>query len=162
MSKYDYLAKTLDRLRSVTAGCREDMHEPDEQGLGAEVYGTRLDNAFDNEIIERRVQTIDHRHSYLPEQEIVLALTRDVHDDDPSKETHRVEVFNLATLIALARLASLPQTFEPEPEPKPKSEEPRFQIKTPGGLLIHPNMTATRLASWLPRADQPFVVVPLR
>ena len=37
---------TLERLLKVTKDCREDMHEPDEQEVGAIVTGWRLDNAM--------------------------------------------------------------------------------------------------------------------
>lgn len=47
------MSEVIDRLRGVsrnvlgiTANCRPDMHEPDEQGVSAEVRGNHLDNAF--------------------------------------------------------------------------------------------------------------------
>ena len=74
----------LDRLRAVTAGCRDDMHEPDEQGIDARVTGYRLDNAMG-----------DDPHSNIGEYTVGIVNT----------VTDRTEWFNLATLIAMARRA---------------------------------------------------------
>lgn len=82
----------LERLRSITYGCRPDMHEPDEQGLRARVVGDHLDNACGDHI---GVDQITRGF-----QEFVVILER--FDD----EVKGVEVFNLADLIALARRAS--------------------------------------------------------
>ena len=45
----DYLNKTLietrDAIRKFTANCREDLHEPDEQGIKGVVKGKGFDNA---------------------------------------------------------------------------------------------------------------------
>jgi hypothetical protein len=80
------LSETRNLLREVTKGCRPDMHEPDNQGLQAQVIGWELDNAFGNQI------TIEKGF-----QEFVVILERD------GKRT----CFNLATIIALARLATV-------------------------------------------------------
>ncbi len=77
------------RLSAITDGCRDDMHEPDEQGLSARVVGTHLDNAFGESITGEFLE-----RGY---QEIVVILERD--------SDGRVEKFNLASLIALARKA---------------------------------------------------------
>ena len=77
------MQETLARLLANTDGCREDMHEPDEQDLSAEVYGERLDNAWG-----------DNPNS----GELIVALSTSEGDE---------EWFNLATLIALARKADL-------------------------------------------------------
>jgi hypothetical protein len=74
----------FDRLTAFTHECRDDMHEPDEQGIYAEIYGEDFDNAMGNE---------------LDTGELVVALSNEGGDE---------ECFNLATLIALARMAVLP------------------------------------------------------
>lgn len=80
----------LTRLLDITGNCRDCMHEPDEQGLTARVVGTRLDNAFGEsitgEFLERGFQ------------ELVVILER---------SDGRVEKFNLASFIALARRVKL-------------------------------------------------------
>ncbi len=77
----------LERLTLITQGCRHDMHEPDEQQLSAHVVGLHLDNANGDNIESRALEG--------GWQELVVVLKRD-------GNTHR---FNLANLIALARLA---------------------------------------------------------
>lgn len=90
MPNRDYLEMPtrdyLDRLRSVTQGCRPDMHEPDEQGVTATVSGDHLDNAMGD----------DPAHSH---GEFIVTIARE--------ESHGtvIEHFNLASLIALARRA---------------------------------------------------------
>lgn len=74
----------IQRLTEITAGCRDDMHEPDEQGLSAVVQGDHLDNAFGNSPPERNCG------------EFTVGLTRN----------GVTEWFNLANLIALARFVS--------------------------------------------------------
>jgi hypothetical protein len=74
-----------DRLLEITEGCREDMHEPDEQDLSASVVGNHLDNAFGEDIDEGQMG----RGS----QEFVVFLERN----------GMYSKFNLATLIAFAR-----------------------------------------------------------
>ena len=73
-------------LLEITERCREDMHEPDEQGISAHVVGTHLDNAFGEEIIENLLEKNC--------QEFIVIIK-----DDKG----RVEKFNLATLVAYAR-----------------------------------------------------------
>ena len=75
-----------ERLLAITKGCRHDMHEPDEQGLSARIVGDELDNAFG-----------EQETAHLGFQEIVAILTR---------EGAGEERFNLATLIALARVGA--------------------------------------------------------
>ncbi len=70
-----------DRLLDITANCRGDMHEPDEQGLSALVSGYILDNAFGSD---------PHQNN----AEYTIGLYND----------ERMEWFNLATLIAYARI----------------------------------------------------------
>ena len=74
----------LARLLAITKGCRDDMHEPDEQDLYAKFLGQTLDNAFGDD------PTTNHG-------ELTIGLNRD------GKE----EWFNLANLIALARKAKV-------------------------------------------------------
>lgn len=76
--------KVLDRLKKFTLGCRDDMHEPDEQNISAVVSGYTLDNAMGDE---------PHQNS----GEFSIGLTKD--------KGESYEWFNLATLIALARKA---------------------------------------------------------
>lgn len=83
------MENTLNRLLSITDGCRCDMHEPDEQNITARVVGDHLDNAFGEDV---RVSAVVEGY-----QEFVVVLRRGA----------AVECFNLATLIALARRANL-------------------------------------------------------
>lgn len=80
------MKEMLKRLNKITAKCREDMHEPDEQGIEAIVTGTHLDNAMG-----------DNPNYNCCEFTIRLRNTN----------TEEYEWFNLATLIALARKAKL-------------------------------------------------------
>ena len=75
-----------ERLLAITKGCRHDMHEPDNQGLSARIVGDELDNAFG-----------EQETAHMGFQEIVVILTR---------EGAGEERFNLATLIALARVGA--------------------------------------------------------
>jgi hypothetical protein len=81
------------RLSAATAGCRPDMHEPDEQGLQARVVGFKLDNAQGDRITEHGLEA-----GY---QELVIVLDR-LYPQGGQK----VERFNLADLLALARYGS--------------------------------------------------------
>lgn len=73
-------------LCEITRRCREDMHEPDNEGITAVVTGKYLDNACGNEI---------------GTNEIVVELR-----DSTRGICARV---NLATLIAFARMATIIQ-----------------------------------------------------
>lgn len=77
------------RLVAFTRDCRDDMHEPDEAGISATVVGTVLDNAFGDFVSGEMVKD--------GFQEIVVVLR--------NENTGESESFNLASLIALARLA---------------------------------------------------------
>jgi len=79
------MRKTFTRLLEVTAMCREDMHEPDEQGIDAVVSGYHLDNACDD-------------HPAFNAGELTVGI---------KNENGHIEWFNLATLIALARKAKV-------------------------------------------------------
>jgi len=83
------LKETLERLLHITDGCRPDMHEPDEQDISAHVVGDHLDNAFGN--------CIDIDAILKKNQEYVVVINRDGTEDQ----------FNLADLIALARMADV-------------------------------------------------------
>ena len=90
MQNYDERARAYmrpfgQRLLTITEDCRIDMHEPDEQDVSARVYGQHLDNAMGESI------TIDDGF-----QEYVVILRRGI----------AAEKFNLATLIALARIGA--------------------------------------------------------
>lgn len=82
------LKQIQSKLLYITKGCRQDMHEPDCQGVSAKVVGTELDNAFGDHI--------DLKNLLGGFQEIVVVIK----NDDINAE----ERFNLADLIALARL----------------------------------------------------------
>ena len=82
------------RLRAVTVGCQRDMHEPDEQGVFALVFGTNLDNAFGNHIDAGLLEKGSH--------EIVVII--DQYEEDQYGElVHAHDVFNLADLLAIVR-----------------------------------------------------------
>lgn len=81
----------LNALKEITSRCRYDMHEPDEQEISAHVTGFKLDNAMGNAIIPELLISGSH--------EIVVTIR-----DNSFNETFSI---NLATLIALARLAQL-------------------------------------------------------
>lgn len=74
------MSTRLHDLKEFTKDCREDMHEPDEQGITCEVVGNHLDNA----------------QGERDGDEYVVVLRR---QDDEFR-------INLATLIAFARRAS--------------------------------------------------------
>ena len=95
MAMSDYLRRFLDEehnmneenniaeavhLLAITKGCRASMHEPDEQGVSATVFGERLDNAG-------------------VEGEFMLYIKKDT---GPLRRAS----FNLASLIALARIGA--------------------------------------------------------
>lgn len=86
----NYLKDRLKRLKEFTEDCREDMHEPDEQGIEAVVIGDHLDNAFGEQIGEVGIERGYH--------EFVVVLWKN--------HTEKMRI-NLATLIALARKANL-------------------------------------------------------
>ena len=81
-----------DRLRAFTATCRPDMHEPDNQGIKAAVSGHILDNAAGVDITDGPAV---HQCG-----EFFVHLF--------NENTGEVERFNLASLIALARMAEQP------------------------------------------------------
>lgn len=81
----------LTRLNSITADCREDMHEPDEQDIFADVVGTHLDNAMGD---------VAPPHNC---GEFLVKITKKT----DSTKTTKSDIFNLASLIALARKARL-------------------------------------------------------
>lgn len=74
------------RLAAVTDGCRHDMHEPDNNGVSATVDGDHLDNAMGDDGFCG---------------EMFIAVTKEQDHGDSFTEN-----FNLATLIAFARLGA--------------------------------------------------------
>lgn len=103
------LKQDLKRLLDITKDCREDMHEPDEKGLSAEVIGNHLDNAMGEQI------TITEHFFY---QEFLVKL----------KVGQWTETFNLANLIALARKAQLSNTQEELDKLKEKNRLDELKI----------------------------------
>jgi hypothetical protein len=88
------MKKYAQQLLDFTADCRDDMHEPDEQGFKrVSLVGDHLDNAFGNTII---VGAITGCY-----QEYVLIIERDT--EEHGKVTLPI---NLANLIALARIGA--------------------------------------------------------
>lgn len=78
------LAKMHQRLIEVTDGCNQIMHEPDQQGVTAVVRGDHLDNAMGDNPANNA-------------DELTIGISRD--------DGQSYEWFNLASLIALARMA---------------------------------------------------------
>ena len=88
----EYMVDKLEKLIEFSKECRDDMHEPDEQGISAIVLGNHLDNAFgDYPEIMKRTWAEDGPS---PHMEYVICL---------QKENGEQLWINLATLIALAR-----------------------------------------------------------
>lgn len=73
-------------------GLRPDWHEPDEQGVGARVIGTHLDNAF-GATAGRRLAIDGHDFT-----EFNVVLTVEDDEGDPQDAA----VVNLASLLAIA------------------------------------------------------------
>ena len=89
-----YTRDRLARLLEITKDCRDDMHEPDEQGISAIVLGNHLDNAMgDYPEIMKRTWAEDGPS---PHMEYVVCLQNEINEQ---------VWINLATLIALARMA---------------------------------------------------------
>lgn len=84
-------------LIRMTLTCRVDMHEPDEQGIEAVVVGTHLDNAIGTDF--GPTQWFENT------AELMVGITRTSEDD--TRAWRETRWFNLADLIALARLADL-------------------------------------------------------
>lgn len=85
------MREELKDLQAFTADCREDMHEPDGQGISAVVVGNHLDNAFGASVIQEHIKS-----GY---QEFVVVLKK-----EGSRKSLNV---NLSSLIALARKAQV-------------------------------------------------------
>lgn len=84
-----------ERLLTHTKGARDDFHEPDEQGFRrVHLVGTHLDNACGDYI---GIEQIEKGF-----QEYVLVIPRIVEDAPFEK----IEKYNLATLIAFARIGA--------------------------------------------------------
>lgn len=101
----------ISRLCEATAGCRDDMHEPDNNGVTAWVVGTGLDNThgdnIDLEFIRDNIQ------------ELVVVIAKN--------HVHKY-YFNLASLIALAKIADPRKFLQPEPVPVTVTEKPAPSI----------------------------------
>ena len=82
------LSQVGKNLLKVTEECRDDMHEPDEQGLSARVVGYELDNAMGSSV------TADAIIGGYQELVVVLNIRDEEH------------LFNLADIIALARIGA--------------------------------------------------------
>ena len=80
-----------ERLVAITEECRPDMHEPDNQGVTGRVIGDHLDNAMGERVSENSV--------LLGYQELIVILDR-------TRQHKGSESFNLASLIALARVGA--------------------------------------------------------
>jgi hypothetical protein len=76
-----------ERLVECTKNCRNDMHSPDNQGISAVVTGINLDNSFGGS---------DPTKTQL---EMMVGLK--------NEDNSHIEWFNLANLIAMARMANL-------------------------------------------------------
>ena len=88
---HEVLKKDLKRLKDFLKRCRPDMHEPDEEGVKAWVVGDHLDNAMGEYI---SVEAVEGNH-----QEFVVIIEKETKDGFEKMK------FNLANLIALARMA---------------------------------------------------------
>lgn len=92
-----FAADFAKRLLAITGGCRPDMHEPDEAGLRqVNLVGDHLDNAMGEFIDAKQIEG--------GFQEYVLILDRE--PDDSADRLRQREAFNLATLIAFARIGA--------------------------------------------------------
>lgn len=88
------MRRIKERLDAITDGCLTDMHEPDNEEIKVRIVGDHLDNACGDFI---SLDAIVRGY-----QEYVVCFERVV------DEKLVYDNFNLATLIALARLAVLP------------------------------------------------------
>ena len=95
-----FFESEVKRLKEFTKGCRDSMHEPDEQGIYAEFgpntymfdTGHVCKTSFDN--------TNTSEMSY---DMGFWLIRRDYHEDHSFTEVR--EWFNLAVIVALARMA---------------------------------------------------------
>lgn len=121
-------ANFTERLLEITEGCRADMHEPDEQDVSAHVLGNLLDNA--------RGETVCAHDIVSGHQELIVVISRE----------GKQESFNLATLIALARIGAREEFvycdgcsgYECSPEKGcayPGVAHPRLSRQTSGGSV---------------------------
>lgn len=92
MRQAAYFNQLLEHLQKVTRDCRDTMHEPDEQELTVIVRGHKFDNAMGADPDKNR-------------GEITIGF---VNDEVPGYlQEEKAEWFNLANIIALARLAKV-------------------------------------------------------
>lgn len=83
----DRLKGVLERLQEVTKECNPDMRETYNKGIRAHVVGDHLDNLDGDRASETRIR--------LQVQELILYIANEA----------AVESFNLADIVALARMA---------------------------------------------------------
>jgi len=82
------LEEFSERLLKITEDCRDDMHEPDNNGITAMVTGDKLDNAMGDDPIHNQWELI-----------VNISKISDINYES-------TESFNLASLIALARIGA--------------------------------------------------------
>jgi hypothetical protein len=100
-----FAAEFAQRLLFLTGRCRDDMHEPDEQGFKhVQLVGDHLDNAMGDFVDAKMI-----RECF---QEYVLFLG---HESGAGYDSYR-DGFNLATLIAFARIGAIVVRGEVESE----------------------------------------------
>ena len=87
------MKETLKRLKEITKNCNVDMHEPDNQNVTAVTTGHIFDNAMGD---------IPYHNS----SEMTVGITV-THDFEGGGHSTDIEWFNLATLVALARMAKI-------------------------------------------------------
>ncbi len=95
-----YLIEQRDAIRAFTANCRENMHEPDEQGIRGRVRGSRFDNACEpllhHKYAVEELRFEDHGFGHGHRFDLFLELRNDKGE---------VLNLNLADLVNLARQA---------------------------------------------------------
>jgi hypothetical protein len=105
-----------DELRRLARelGVRPDWHEPDEQNVGAKVYGTSFDNAG-----FWGYRADQSPHPDVEELHVILWRTRYDEMTDRREDVEPIAAINLATLLAWAS--------EPDRQPPEKSEVERTE-----------------------------------
>ena len=98
-------AEDLERLKAFTKACRYSMHEPDEQDIYAEfgpntyMFETKIDG------ISNVIRTsFDNANTDEMSYNMGFWLIKREYHEDHSFTEHR-EWFNLAVIVALARMA---------------------------------------------------------
>ena len=78
-----------EKFLDILKDCREDMHEPDEQGIKATIIGTELDNAMGDTFYPEMILSGNH--------EMLIKIE--------NENNGRFGLFNLATILAYTRKA---------------------------------------------------------